>query len=53
VLSSRKPETRGEDTIQLVCYYVNDILLISSNKCERVRIASVVCDDFVDFVVER
>jgi hypothetical protein len=53
VFSSRKPETREGDSIQLVCCYVNDMLLISTKKCERVRIASVVGDGFVDFVVER
>jgi hypothetical protein len=37
VLSSRKPETRGEDTIRAIPYYVNAILLFSTNTVEKLR----------------
>jgi len=33
--------------------YANDILPISTKQCERVHITGVVCDAFVDLVVER
>ena len=37
MLSSRKPETRGEDTIRTIYYYVNGILLIVQGTVEKLR----------------